>query len=90
MKKNMLAIAVLGLSMAGVAAPAWADRAPTGPELAQIEKMLKDLGYTSYESIEMDDDQTNWEVDDAKLADGTVHDLKLATGTLNVVEKDPE
>lgn len=88
-KYAILAATVLVLGM-GASGAALADRAPTGEELAKIETALKGMGYTTWESIEMDDDQTVWEVDDAKLADGTEHDLKLATESLAVVEKDPE
>ncbi len=91
MKTKLPLMADAALIMtAGVSAPALADRAPTGPELTKIEASLKNMGYTTWESIEMDDDQTVWEVDNAKLADGTVHDLKLSTDALTVVEKDPE
>lgn len=89
MKLPLMAAAIMAIGM-GVSGPAMADRAPTGEELTKIESALKGMGYTSWKSIEMDDDQTVWEVDDAKLADGTKHDLKLATESLNVVEKDPD
>ncbi len=88
-KQILMAATVLTIGM-GASGAALADRAPTGPELSKIESSLKTMGYTAWESIEMDDDQTVWEVDNAKLADGTVHDLKLSTDTLAVLEKDPE
>lgn len=88
-KYALLAASVLAIGV-GASGAALADRAPTGAELEKIETSLKGMGYTAWESIEMDDDQTVWEIDNAKLADGTIHDLKLTTDTLAVVEKDPE
>lgn len=88
-KYALLAASVLSIGVLASGA-ALADRAPTGAELEKIQTALKGMGYTAWESIEMDSDQTVWEIDNAKLADGTVHDLKLATDSLAVVEKDPE
>ena len=88
-KQFLLAAALVAVGM-GFSGAAMADRAPTGPELEKIQVALKGMGYVSWDSIDMDDDQTVWEIDDAKLADGTVHDLKLNTSDLTVKEKDPE
>lgn len=88
-KQFLLAAALVAVGM-GVSGAAMADRAPTGAELEGITAKLKEMGYTTWSSIEMDDDQTVWEIDNAKLADGTEHDVKLSTGDLAVIEKDPE
>lgn len=88
-KYALLAASVMAIGM-GAAGDALADRAPTGEELTRIEATLKTLGYTTWESIELDDKDRVWEIDNAKQADGSEHDLKLAADTLSVVEKDPE
>lgn len=84
MKPLILAAALAGLA----AAPALADdRAPTADERARIEAALKADGYTSWGSIELDDDKT-WEVDDAIDAEGREWDLDLDVQALNVVKRD--
>jgi hypothetical protein len=73
-------------ALAFTAGTAFADRAPTPEEAAQIEATLKEQGYVSWEEIEMDDGM--WEVDDARDAQGREFDLKLDPRTLKIVEKD--
>jgi hypothetical protein len=76
------AILALPLSPAALA-----DRPPIAEELARIEAKLTELGYTSWEEIEWDDDGY-WEVDDAIDASGREFDLKLHPDTLEVIERD--
>jgi len=71
-----------------IAAPARADRDPTPQERAQIEQVLRDRGFQSWEEVEMEDDGPFWEVDDARTADGREFDLKLRVDTLEIVEWD--
>ena len=78
--------AALGL----LASPAFADRAPTPEERAAIEAKLKADGFTKWESIELEDDESVWEVDDAVAADGREYDLHLKPGTLEILKRDPD
>ncbi len=81
--KILTMIAALGV----FAGPALADdRPPTAEERQRIEAKLTDLGYTSWEEIEWDDDGY-WEVDDAIGPDGK-YELKLHLDTLEVIEQD--
>ncbi|MEX0582889.1 MAG: PepSY domain-containing protein [Sneathiella sp.] len=70
--------------------PALADRNPNADEMAALSAQLKSLGYVSWEEIEIDDDDTYWEVDDARKEDGSRWDLKLDEKTLEVIELDRE
>lgn len=72
------------------ASGALADRAPTLEERAEIEAVLQNEGYTSWDSIEFDEDSRDegvWEIDDAIGADGTQYDLEL-DAELNIVDRD--
>lgn len=69
-----------------LATSAFADRAPTPEERARIETVLRGLGFTSWEEIELDDGV--WEVDDAIGADGQEYDLKLHPESLAVIEQE--
>lgn len=77
-----LGLAVIAWQPSGTLAD---DRAPTAEERAQIEAVLRDAGYVSWEEIEFDDGL--WEVDDARAADGREYDLKLDPNTLAVVAR---
>lgn len=81
---HLLVPAVLALFMA----PALADRAPDATERAAIENKLKAEGYTRWEEIELEDDGSKWEVDDAVHADGKTYDLDLKPGTLEIIKRD--
>lgn len=74
--------------MLALATPALADddRKPTAEERAAIEAVLRDAGYVSWDDIELDDGV--WEVDDARKADGTEHDLELDPATLAIIDID--
>ena len=78
--------ALIGLS----ASAALADRPPTPEERAAIEAKLKAEGYTRWESIELEDDGSVWEVDDAVAADGREYDLELKPGSLEILRRDPD
>lgn len=67
--------------------PALADRKPTLEEQSRIETKLKELGYTSWDEIEFDEERNAWEVDDARTADGRDYDLKLNPQTLDVISR---
>jgi hypothetical protein len=85
MKKILLPFALVL-----TASPALADRAPTTEERAAIEAKLTAEGFTRWEGIELEDDESVWEVDDAVAADGREYDLELRVGTLEIVERDPD
>lgn len=68
---------VVSTALASLAVtPALADRKPTLEVRSRIETKLKELGYTSWDEIEFDDERNAWEVDDARTADGRDYDLK--------------
>ncbi len=70
------------------AAPAFADDRPPAPdERVRIEAALRAEGYTSWGSIELDDNRA-WEVDDAIDAEGKEWDLELDTQSLVISKKD--
>lgn len=77
-------------AVAAFASPALADRAPTEEERTDIEAKLRAEGFTRWESIELEDDESVWEVDDAVGADGREYDLDLKPGTLEITKRDPD
>ena len=87
MRPSLLALAA---AAALLASPALADRAPTPEERAAIEAKLRAEGFTRWESIELEDDESVWEVDDAVAADGREYDLDLEPGTLEILKRDPD
>jgi len=75
-----------------VSVPAFAkDRLPTKTERIAIEKKLHSLGYTSWDSIELDDDRPHhplkWEIDDARKGNGPRFDIDLEPETLKVIHE---
>ncbi|MBX3582339.1 MAG: PepSY domain-containing protein [Rhizobiaceae bacterium] len=83
-------IATLVIPAVLLASPALADRAPTPEERSAIEEKLRAEGFTKWEDIELEDDGSVWEVDDAVGADGREYDLELRAGTLEILERDPD
>jgi hypothetical protein len=85
MKYHGLPVALLlAASVTGSTVAMADDRPPTAEEKVQIEKSLRDAGYTIWEEIEFDDGL--WEVDDArKGADKPEFDLKLDPKTYKIV-----
>jgi len=76
--------AILALS----SAPAIADdRAPTADERTRIEAALTAAGYSSWEEIELDEND-GWEIDDALHTDGQKYDLVLDPTSLAVKSRD--
>lgn len=86
--KHLLAAGV-ALALAFGAGPALADRDPTDAERAEIESVLRGLGFTEWDDIEFDDDGY-WEVDDAVAADGREYDLRLAPETYEVLRQEED
>lgn len=81
-------ILILSAALASIAlTSALADRKPTLDERSRIETKLKELGYTSWDEIEFDEERNVWEVDDARAADGKDYDLKLNPQTLDVTSR---
>lgn len=79
---------VLSAVLASIAVtPALSDRKPTLEERSRIETRLKELGYTSWDGIEFDEERNAWEVDDARMADGRDYDLKLNPQTLDIISR---
>jgi hypothetical protein len=62
-----------------------ADRSPTPEERSCIEQQLRGLGFQSWKEIELDDNQ--WEIDDARHADGKKYDLKLRFENLELIKQ---
>lgn len=87
--KVLVASVLVAVTMS---APALAkDRPPTKTERAAIEQQLRSLGYTSWDSIEFDDDRPHhkpkWEVDDARKGNGPRYDVDLEPRTLKVIRE---
>lgn len=81
-------ILILSTALASMAmTSALADRKPTLEERTRIETKLKELGYTSWDEIELEEDRNVWEVEDARAADGKKYDLKLNPQTLEVTSR---
>ena len=87
MKPRMLPLAV-GAAVLLLAGPALADRKPTPEERSRIEAKLTALGFTSWDEIELEDDSSAWEVDDATKGDGQEFDLDLHPETLEVLRQE--
>ncbi len=81
---------LLAAVLTAFASPAFADRDPTAEERTAIEARLKQEGYTRWEDIELEDDGSVWEVDDAVWSDGREYDLHLAPVSLDIVKKDAD
>lgn len=86
MKTTMLTAACVLV----LCAPAFADRDPTAEERAAIGAVLAEQGFTGWESIELEDDESKWEVDDAVAGDGKVYDLDLAPGSYEIIRRDED
>jgi hypothetical protein len=85
-KFGSVSFALLFAALLMVPAIAKADRLPSAEEKAQIEKVLRDAGYATWEEIEFDDGF--WEVDDARKAgDNREFDLKLDPKTYKIVSE---
>lgn len=79
---------VLSAVLASIAlTQALSDRKPTLEERSRIEIKLRELGYTSWDEIEFDEERSVWEVDDARVAAGRDYDLKLNPQTLDVISR---
>jgi len=78
----------LGIAVAAFAGPALADRQPTPEERTRIEAKLNELGFTAWEEIELEDDNSAWEVEDARAADGREYELKLHPESLEVLRQE--
>jgi len=85
MKVNTTLAMVVSLGLLTVPAAQADDRAPTPEERTAVEAALKDLGFSTWTSIEMDDGR--WEIDDATHADGKRYDVELDPKTLAVIKQ---
>lgn len=82
--RSFMLAAVMALACGGVAL---ADRDPTPEERNRIETQLRELGFTAWDDIELEDDESAWEVDDALAPDGKEYDLKLDPDSLSVIRQ---
>lgn len=78
--KNSIKLAGIALIATTLAAPAYADRAPTAEERAAITSVLRANGFVAWKEIELDDGR--WEVDDARHESGKVYDLDIRDGAI--------
>ena len=89
MRNMLFFVAVTAIIASMLIQPAFADRGPTPEERSSIEQKLRSLGFQSWKEIEMDDSQ--WEIDDARHSDGNEYDLKLdPNNMLNVVKQEKD
>jgi hypothetical protein len=80
-----LSAAVLALALS--TAPALADERPSAEERTRIEAVLRERGFQSWGEIERENNGREWEVDDARHADGRKYDLHLATDDLRELSR---
>jgi hypothetical protein len=83
-----LAVAVIATGLLAGAPTAYADDRPSPEERSRIEASLRQLGFVSWGEIEREDNGRRWEVDDARMPDGTKYDLELAADDLSVVKRE--
>lgn len=86
----MRSTALAAAGLLALTVPAFADRDPTPEERTAIEAVLRDEGFTQWGSIELEDDESKWEVDDAIAADGKEYDLDLAPRDYTIIKRDLE
>lgn len=84
MRISMTAAGLLLAAALSVPASA-AIREPTKDEKEAIESTLKTAGFSSWQSIMLDDDK--WLVDDAKADDGKAYDLELGLASYEITSK---
>jgi hypothetical protein len=70
-----------------IAGAAHADRKPTPDERSRTETRLRELGYTSWVDIEVEDNGRVVEIEGARHASGRRHDLKLRWDSLEVISR---
>lgn len=82
--KTIAATMALLLAASPLAA---ADRSPTQAERTAVERVLRAGGFVSWEEIELDDDGPHWDVDDARIANGTRYDVKIDPRSMRIVRR---
>jgi hypothetical protein len=85
---SLVRLLTIGAAVLVFAGSAFADRKPTPDERSRIESKLKELGFASWDEIELDDDSSAWEVDDARTGDGQEYDIELHPETLDVLRQE--
>lgn len=80
--RRVLAPVVLALAAIPFAGVALADQPLPADQLAKVEALLRQEGFTKWKEIELDDGMI--EVDDAIDANGKEFDLKLDPTTLAI------
>lgn len=63
---------------------------PSNDQRAQIEGKLRALGFTSWSDIESRRGGRDWEVEDARTADGRKFDMRLAADDLRELSRKPD
>lgn len=87
-KRDLVVAALtLGAVIATPIAAAQANDDPTPQERAAIEAALRQMGFTSWDEIEREDDGRVWEIEDARAADGHKYELKLSVGDLRELSR---
>lgn len=66
------------------------EGAPIANERDRIAAALRAAGYSSWGTIEADEDGRRWEIDDARRADGSRWEVELNADTLAIVKVDRE
>ncbi len=79
------AVALAAILALPLSVEAQAGRHPNPQERAELEQVLRDLGVTSWDEIELKDHGRVWKVDDAIGPDGREYDLRLRFGTYEPV-----
>lgn len=88
-RTSLLATA-LATSLLLAAPIAMADDRPNPEERTRIEAALRQMGFVSWDEIEREDGGRVWEVDDARMPDGSKFDLRLAAIDLREIERKPD
>lgn len=87
MRRFVLPLALAtAIPFAGTAA--WADQPLPADQLAKVEALLRQEGFSKWKEIELDDGMI--EVDDAVDANGKSFDLKLDPKTFEIVKRKAE
>jgi len=76
----------LGLMLAVPTAHAEDDH-PTAEQRTRIEAALRQLSFVSWGEIERENDGREWEVEDARTADGRKFDVRLSADDLSELSR---
>lgn len=80
-------VVAAALAILVTAVPAFADDRPSPEERTRIEMQLRERGFQTWGEIERENAGREWEVEDARHADGRKYDLRLATEDLRELSR---